>query len=136
MRPSSERSCRALIPSSSSRRTSRTRSPTRPDGGVSLRRLHPALLVHTTRIAGRRRLVAQGSAARPPLILNQPAALTALAALPEAFDRESAGAAWGAAGISGDAQRELWNAFDAAGLLPDAAGDDASWWDELGWREA
>ncbi len=101
-----------------------------------MRRLHPALLVHTTRVAGRRRLVAQGSAARPPLILNHPVALAALGALPETFDRESAGAAWDAAGIPEDARRELWDAFDAAGLLADVAANGASWWDQLGWREA
>jgi SagB-type dehydrogenase family enzyme len=92
--------------------------------------------VHTTWLAGRRRLVAQASAARPPLVLNHPLALSALNALPEEFDRDSAAAAWAAAGVPQDAGDELWTGFLAAGLLADASPNGASWWDELGWREA
>jgi SagB-type dehydrogenase family enzyme len=101
-----------------------------------LPRLHPALLVHTTSISGRRRLVAQASAARPPLVLNHPAALSALAALPAEFDREEAGDAWQAAGIPDTAHDQLWAAFSEAGLVLDAPDDDGSWWSELGWSEA
>jgi SagB-type dehydrogenase family enzyme len=100
------------------------------------RRLHPALLVHTMWLAGRRRLVAQVSASRPPVVLNDPLALLALGALPREFNREGAGAAWSASGIPEGAQHQLWAAFDAAGLFTEASGDGASWWDEYGWREA
>jgi SagB-type dehydrogenase family enzyme len=30
----------------------------------------------------------------------------------------------------------LWEAFDASGLFADPSPDGASWWEELGWREA
>ena len=101
-----------------------------------MRRLHPALLLHTTWLAGRRRLVAQASAGRPPLVLNNPLALAALGALPPEFDREAAEEAWSAAGVPEDAHAELWKGFDCAGLFADVASDGGSWWDELGWREA
>jgi SagB-type dehydrogenase family enzyme len=103
---------------------------------VGRRRLHPALLVHTVRIDGRRRLVAQASAARPPLFLNDPLALSALGALPAEFDRESAGDAWRAAGIGEADHDELWTGFDEAGLFEIPAADGGSWWDGLGWTEA
>ena len=79
---------------------------------MGLRRLHPALLVHTTWLAGRRRLVAQASSARPPLILNSPLALSALGALPEEFDRAAAEAAWRDAGLPEDAHEPLWAGFE------------------------
>ena len=100
-----------------------------------MRRLHPALLVHTTRVAGRRRLVAQVSAARAPLVLNSPLALRALGALPAEFERDSAIEAWSDAGIPEATHDQLWTAFDQAGLFGDSEGDQ-SWWDEFGWREA
>ena len=103
---------------------------------MGLLRLHPALLVHTTRLNGQRRLVAQASAARPALILNDPVALSALAALPSEFDRELAGVAWDDAGVPAADHEELWAGFDAAGLFADPAGEPDSWWDELGWGEA
>jgi len=103
---------------------------------VGLRQLHPALLVHTTWLAGRRRLVAQASAGRPPLILNSPLALSALGALPDAFDRGSAGAAWRDAGIPQEGHDELWAGFDSAGLFAKLSENGTSWWDELGWQEA
>jgi SagB-type dehydrogenase family enzyme len=62
--------------------------------------------------------------------------LSALGALPREFDRESAATAWHAAGIPESAHQELWEAFGAAGLFTDAAGDGPSWWDEYRWREA
>ena len=92
--------------------------------------------MHTARIAGRRRLVAQASAGRPPLILNDPRALAALGALPARFDRESATAAWRAADLSEGESGGLWDALLGAGLLADEAGGGGAWWDELGWREA
>jgi SagB-type dehydrogenase family enzyme len=103
---------------------------------LGLRRLHPALLVHTTWLGGRRRLVAQASAAQPPLILNDPRALSALGALPDQFDRDGAGVAWRAAEIPEDAHQELWEGFAAAGLFTDAPGDGTGWWDEFSWAEA
>jgi SagB-type dehydrogenase family enzyme len=87
-------------------------------------------------VAGRRRLVAQVSASRPPLLLNDPLALAALGALPGEFDRDSARTAWSAEGIPEPAQDELWAAFDAAGLFSTAAEKRSSWWAEFGWREA
>ena len=101
-----------------------------------MRRLHPTLLVHTTWLAGRRRLVAQAEASQPPLILNDPLALSALGALPAEFDPETARAAWRAAGIPERAHDELWAAFSTAGLFTEASNDGASWWDEFEWREA
>ncbi len=98
--------------------------------------MHPALLVHTTWIAGRRRLVAQAWAGRAPLILNHPSALAALAALPEAFDRAGAGAAWEAAGLSPEAAGQLWDALDQAGLLTEPGDSPDGWWDDLDWGEA
>jgi SagB-type dehydrogenase family enzyme len=103
---------------------------------VGLRQLHPTLLVHTMWLAGRRRLVAQASASRPPLILNDPLGLSALGALPPEFDRESAVTAWRASGIPEEAHGELWAAFDAAGLFAEASSNGATWWDEFHWREA
>jgi SagB-type dehydrogenase family enzyme len=103
---------------------------------VGLHRLHPTLLVHTTWLAGRRRLVAQVSASRPPLVLNDPLALSALGALPREFDRERAAEAWRSLGIPDSSQNELWEGFDAAGLFTEASGNRASWWDELSWHEA
>ncbi len=100
------------------------------------RRLDPALLVHTTPIEGRRRLVAQASAGRPPLILNDPRALAALAALPGRFDRAAAVAAWESIGIPEASRAKLWSAFEDAGLFADARDGDGGWWDELEWREA
>jgi SagB-type dehydrogenase family enzyme len=100
------------------------------------RRLHPALLVHTTWVAGRRRLVAQASSARPPLIVNSPLALSALGALPNQFDRASASAAWRDAGVPDDAHEPLWTGFEAAGLFADPPRNGPAWWDELEWREA
>jgi SagB-type dehydrogenase family enzyme len=101
-----------------------------------LRRLHPALLVHPTWLRGRRRLIAQAAASRPPLVLNSPLALSALSALPAQFDREGAGAAWSASGIPEHAHAELWAAFSRAGLFADGPADGVSWWDEFEWREA
>jgi SagB-type dehydrogenase family enzyme len=99
-----------------------------------LPRLQPTLLVHTAWVTGRRRLVAQASASRPPLVLNHPVALTALTSLPAEFDREGAVRVWRDAGVPDDAHDELWDAFESAGLFAeDGAG---SWWDELEWREA
>jgi SagB-type dehydrogenase family enzyme len=103
---------------------------------MGLRRLHPALLVHTTWLAGRRRLVAQASSARPPLILNSPVALSALSALPEEFDRAGAAAAWRDAGLPEGAHEPLWAGFEAAGLFAEPSTNGASWWDALEWREA
>jgi SagB-type dehydrogenase family enzyme len=103
---------------------------------VGPRRLHPALLVHTTWVAGRRRLVAQTSAASPPLILNDPLALTALAELPEQFDREDATAAWRRAGVPGESHDALWAGFEAGGLFAEPSSNGASWWDDFRWREA
>jgi SagB-type dehydrogenase family enzyme len=103
---------------------------------MEVRRLHPALLVHTAWLDGRRRLVAQASAARPPLLLNNPLALAALSALPDEFDRESAAAAWRAAGVPEDAYQDLWTGLESAGLFVGPSTDGASWWDEFGWREA
>jgi SagB-type dehydrogenase family enzyme len=100
------------------------------------RRLHPALLVHTTWVAGRRRLVAQASSARPPLIVNSPLALSALGALPNQFDRAGASAAWRDAGVPDDAHEPLWAGFEAAGLFADLPRNGPAWWDELEWREA
>ncbi len=99
-------------------------------------RLHPALLLHTADVGGRRRLVAQASAARPPLILRDPRAVHALTVLPEAFDREGASAVWSAAGIDESVHEHLWEGFLSAGLFSGETGADLSWWDELGWREA
>jgi SagB-type dehydrogenase family enzyme len=87
-------------------------------------------------VAGRRRVVAQVSASQSPLILNDPLAWSSLHALPREFDRESAGAAWRAAGIPSAVQDELWSAFLGAGLFIEASRDGPSWWDEFGWREA
>ena len=93
--------------------------------------------MHTARIAGRRRLVAQASAARPPLILNDPLALTALSVLPGEFDRHGAADAWRRAGVPERAHEELWTGLEAAGLFAAASGaGDTEWWDDLGWREA
>jgi SagB-type dehydrogenase family enzyme len=103
---------------------------------MGLRRLHPALLIHAVRLKGRRRLVAHASEARPPLILNDPAALSALSALPSEFDRRSAGEAWRAAGVPETAHDELWAGFEAAGLFVASEQDRDAWWDELGWSEA
>ena len=103
---------------------------------MGLRRLHPALLVHTVHLDGRRRLVAQASAARPPLILNDPLALWALGALPSEFDRDGAEGAWRDAEVPESARDELWEGFEAAGLFADAPSGDGSWWDQLGWTEA
>jgi len=100
-----------------------------------LRRLSPTLLVHTAQVGGRRRLVAQASASRPPLILHSPLALTALAVLPAEFDRDHAVAAWSDSGIPEEAHEQLWEAFGAAGLLSGAEDDDG-WWAELEWHEA
>jgi SagB-type dehydrogenase family enzyme len=100
-----------------------------------VRRLHPSLLVHTTRVAGRRRLVAQVSAARAPLLLNSPLALRALAALPASFERGGALEAWVEAGIPEASHDELWQGFEEAGLFAEADGSP-SWWEEFGWREA
>jgi SagB-type dehydrogenase family enzyme len=101
-----------------------------------VRRLHPALLVHTAWLEGRRRLIAQASATRPPLALNHPLALTALASLPGEFDRATAGEAWGAAAIPETAHDQLWAAFEDAGLFDDEPPSGASWWNDLGWTEA
>ncbi len=90
--------------------------------------------MHTAWLAGRRRLVAQASSARPPLVLNDPVALSALAALPREFDRHGAQTAWTAAEIPERAHDELWGAFEAAGLFTES--EEGSWWDEFGWREA
>lgn len=68
--------------------------------------------------------------------MNDPIALSALGALPPEFDRDSAAAAWDGLGISRDSQEQLWAAFGAAGLFDHASTNGASWWDELGWREA
>jgi SagB-type dehydrogenase family enzyme len=103
---------------------------------VGLRQLHPTLLVHTTWLAGRRRLVAQASVSRPPLVLNSPLALTALGALPSEFDHESAYAAWRDSDIPEEAHPELWAAFEAAGLFTENANNGNSWWDDFHWREA
>jgi SagB-type dehydrogenase family enzyme len=97
-------------------------------------RLHPALLVHTQWVGGRRRLAAQGWAGRPPLLLNHPLALRALSALPAEFDRDRASAAWRATGVPEDAHGQLWSAFTEAGLFTETDGD--RWWDEFGWGEA
>jgi SagB-type dehydrogenase family enzyme len=102
---------------------------------VGQHRLHPALLVHTAWLAGRRRLVAQASASRPPLIIRHPLGLSALGALPREFDRESAADAWRASGVPAEAHEELWAAFEGAGLFTEAS-RDGSWWDDLEWREA
>jgi SagB-type dehydrogenase family enzyme len=102
---------------------------------VGRRCLHPALLVHTAPVGGSRRLVAQASAARPPLILRHPLAFSALVALPREFDREGAAAAWRDSGIPEESHEDLWSAFENAGLFADAS-SDGSWWDELEWREA
>jgi SagB-type dehydrogenase family enzyme len=101
-----------------------------------LPRLHPALLVHTARVSGRRRLVAQAWAGRPPLVLKHPAALSALGALPAEFDRDGAFEAWRAAGVPEDAHDGLWAAFGEAGLVVDGQQDARGWWSELGWSEA
>jgi SagB-type dehydrogenase family enzyme len=101
-----------------------------------LRQLHPALLVHTTWLAGRRRLVAQASSARPPVVLNSPLALSALGALPPEFDRESAAEAWRSAGVPEGAHDQLWTTFCEAGVFAEAPGNGGSWWSELGWTEA
>jgi SagB-type dehydrogenase family enzyme len=101
-----------------------------------LRRLHPALLVHAARVGGRRRLVAQAWAGRPPLVLNHPVALSALATLPAEFDRSSAGEAWREAGVPDAAHDALWRALDEAGLIVEAPPNGSSWWSELGWSEA
>jgi SagB-type dehydrogenase family enzyme len=87
-------------------------------------------------LAGRRRLVAQASASQPPLVLNHPLALSALGALPSAFDRERAGVAWRASGIAEEAHAELWTAFEAAGLFAEISANGATWWDDFHWREA
>lgn len=87
-------------------------------------------------LAGRRRLVAQASASRPPLVLKHPLALSALGAVPPEFDRESACAAWRDSGIPEATHEELWTAFDAAGLFADASSNGATWWDDFHWREA
>jgi SagB-type dehydrogenase family enzyme len=79
--------------------------------------------------------VAQASAARPPLILRHPLALSALVALPREFDREGAAAAWRGSGIPEESQEELWSAFQDAGLFADIS-SDGSWWDQFEWREA
>ena len=101
-----------------------------------MRQLHPELLVHTSWSRGLRRLVAQASAAHPPLALNHPLALSALSALPARFDRRAAGEAWAHAGVPDDAHDQLWTAFDAAGLFAEASASSDSWWNELGWTEA
>lgn len=101
-----------------------------------MRGLDPALLVHITWVDGRRCLVAQADAARPPLILNGPLALLALSALPARFDRAGAADAWAAADIPPEAHDELWGGFEAAGLFVDASANGGSWWNELGWTEA
>lgn len=103
---------------------------------MGLRQLHPTLLVHTAWLAGRRRLVAQASASRPPLVLNSPLALTALGALPPEFDRESAHVAWRDSDIPEEVHPELWAAFEAAGLFTDNTSNGDSWWNEFHWREA
>jgi len=103
---------------------------------VGLRQLHPTLLIHTAWLAGRRRLVAQASASRPPLVLNNPLALTALAALPAEFDRESASEVWRDRGITDSALEELWSAFETAGLFSEPTSNGAPWWDEFHWHEA
>ena len=97
-------------------------------------RLHPALLVHTTRLAGGRRLIAQVSADRPPLVLNSPLALTALNALPAEFERGDALEAWLSEGLAEEEADALWSAFEQAGLFCPSNGD--SWWHRLEWREA
>ena len=94
------------------------------------------MLVHTAVIGGRRRLVAQASAARPPLILRDPRALHALSMLPEEFDRELAGAAWHEAGIPDALHEQLWEGFRAAGLFLRETSDAVPWWDALYWTEA
>jgi SagB-type dehydrogenase family enzyme len=100
-------------------------------------RLHPALLIHTTHVGKRRRLVAQVSASRAPLVFNHPLALTALALLPGDFDRLSAGEAWREGGVEDRDHDALWAAFSDAGLFVDGAGDPSDrWWATLGWREA
>lgn len=98
--------------------------------------MHPGLLVHTALVGGQRRLVAQASASRPPLIFKDPKGLTALAVLPDEFDPELAGRAWGSAGIPEDAHDGLWSAFEAAGLFSGVPERNPEWWEEWGWREA
>jgi SagB-type dehydrogenase family enzyme len=91
--------------------------------------------VHTAVVGGQRRLIAQSSAARPPLIVRDSRALQALGALPRAFNRDTATAAWRDAGISEGVHEQLWEGFQAAGLFSRET-DNSSWWDELGWGEA
>jgi len=98
--------------------------------------LHPALLVHTMWVAGRRRLVAQVSSATPPLVLHSPLALTALGVLPAEFNRDEAGASWADLGVGAEVRAELWDAFAAAAVIVPAAGAKATWWDDFEWREA
>ena len=69
-------------------------------------------------------------------MLRSPLALTALAALPAEFDREAAGAAWSEGCVPETAHDQLWEAFEAAGLLADGSAEVDSWWEELEWREA
>ena len=126
--------------SSGSRRT-KLRSPTSrnesPAGGSEQqRRLHPALLVYTMRRGGRRRLVAQGSAARPPLALNHPLALSALAAMPSEFDRERAAAAWRSADIPEESHGELWAAFDGRLFVGESSEDGSGGTSSAGPRPA
>lgn len=100
-------------------------------------RLHPALLIHTAPVGEARRLVAQVSASRAPLVFNHPLALSALALLPGEFDRVSAGAAWRSGGVDDSHHDALWSAFCDAGVFIDASDEPADgWWERLGWREA
>ena len=76
------------------------------------------------------------SSSSPPVVLNDPAALSALTLLPARFDRAGAAEAWAAGGISERHHEQLWSTFVAAGVLVDDSQDGGSWWSELGWREA
>src|SRR5215216_2688953 len=111
-------------------------TPRSPNTEASLRQLHPALLVHAARVGGRRRLIAQAWTGRPPPVLNHPAALSALAALPGELEREAAVEAWLAAGVPDAAHDLLWRTLNEADLIVDASQNGWAWWSELGWSEA
>lgn len=105
-------------------------------GALAVKRLHPSLLVHTAQVDGARRLVAQTSASRPPLVIRHPLALSALALLPARFDRPAAGSVWAQA-IPERQHDDLWSALLEAEVIVDEDSRlTSSWWSRFGWQEA
>lgn len=124
-----------------------TAAPDAADGGAGrrvgsgLHRLDPALLGFTARIDGERRFLFEADAKAPPVIVQDPLLIWAIAALPETFDEAEAKRVWSSTAEGAERAGELWNFlieqdFAIPAESPRRSSERGETWARYGWQEA